>query len=88
MEKIEINVCITDNEDNSFRFYKAMEFARVPVAGDKLFIAEVNNGSATTRVYNVVDVHFSNEGGIDAYAIYIGNQYDYLNNLAAMHVLK
>jgi hypothetical protein len=70
------------------QFIKEMTLSRVPVTGDKIFIEYIKDGNANTCVYDVVDVHFADDGATDVCVINVGRQRDYLDNLEAMHELK
>jgi hypothetical protein len=83
-------VCIMNLEknDTSFRFLKEMELSRMPTIGEKIFMEDVKNGKTTTYIYNVVDVHFADNGDTDVFVVSIGKQEYYLRNLASIQNLK
>jgi hypothetical protein len=65
-----------------------MNLARVPVAGDKIFIEHKKREGTITYVYNVIDVHFADERIPDVCVVNIGERIDYLQSLGNTHILK
>lgn len=74
-----INVYTIHPSKGIFTLNKNICVARIPNIGEKIIITD---SSYKTSVYEVIDVHFSDEGDIDLYTKNRGDHTDYTVDLS------
>lgn len=76
---ITVNVYTIEKVGGIFTLYKSIDVVRVPNIGEKIVITDNNYN---TFVYEVVDIHFTDEGKVDLYTRNRGDHTSYTVDLS------
>ena len=77
----------TSVDEKGYSIGTTVELARVPVAGDKLFITQKEGDDEVAYVYKVIDVHLMDKGSACVVVEPISDNTDYIKGLKSRGVL-